>query len=228
MRIPTLLVFQLSLAAGASGCSSKKQTETLGSAGELRVRAAKLGCDLKGSGEVKQNRSFPGHDVTMAGCRVWVGPCNCVIDMHYLATAKTDELLEVNIGTFDCRAGAALERVFQLSDFLFRDDADRSAFHDLLASPPKVTGADPNAAITARRPMRSVVIKGTWSPVVWKDFSPTSAEQAFAEHTMILTIAARTDREYSATTEVGLNFSAGLPVRPCEDGSRRPWERTPQ
>lgn len=230
MKLGFLLVVSLSLAAGMPACSSKKEKQTLGSAAELRVRAAKLGCDLKDSGEVTQDRLFPGQDLRRGSCDASIGPCNCDLQVFYDATAHTDELLRVRIGAFNCPKGSWLQRVFQLSDPLFVEESDRLAYHDLLASPPKVAGADANSIITATRPLRSVVIDGMWVPVMWKEVSPSPADQAFAEETVLVTIEVTSGREYSTTTKASPINPSSARARPpaCADGSLRPWERKAQ
>ncbi len=229
MRVGTSLVLHLGLAVTTCGCSSKTSKQSLGSAAELRVRAASLGCDVKRSGKVVQDRLFPGRDVRTEGCHASVGPCNCLIEVYYYATADTDELLKVKIAAFNCQRGSSLEKIFRLSDPLILDEADRAAFHALLAAPPKVEGADANSRITATRPLRSVVIDGWWEPVVWKDFSPSPADQAFGEENVLVSITLKSEGEHDTTTESSpTNFSREPSPNPCRDGTLRPWEARPQ
>lgn len=213
----------LPLGASLLACGSSPPP-TLGDARELLVRAVRVGIDAK---ENPQPVSRNGQNTLEGSGDSWVGPCNCLIRFGYEATLE-HRVKTVQLGLFDCRKNAALDRVFSLVDPLFQRDDDRAAFHALLASPPRIDGADPGASISAKRVFSATVVRGTWEPVVWKEFPLHTAEdQAFAEETVMLWIEPRTkDDDTEETKASDLNFSSnGLTPRRCRDGSTRPWER---
>ncbi len=216
----------LLLTANLFGCGSSP-SPALGDAQELLVRAVRVGVDAKENPLPVTDVRFHGQSLREGGGDSWVGPCNCRIMFDYLATPE-HQLKYVHLALFDCRKHVALDRVFSLVDPLFQRDDDRAAFHALLASPPKIDGADPGASISAKRVFSATVVRGTWEPVVWKEFPLHTAEdQAFAEETVMLWIEPRTkDDDTEETKASDLNFSSnGLTPRRCRDGSTRPWER---
>lgn len=204
------------------GCGASPPS-TLGDAQELVVRAVRAGIDAKESAKP----SSSGQGFREGGGEGWTGPCNCRVILSYRATPE-DQIVNVHFGLFECRKGVALDRVFAVLDPVFRREDDRAAFHALLASPPKVDGADPTASISATRAFSATVVHGTWEPVVWKDLPLENAEdRAFAEETVMLWIQPRTkDNDTEETTASDLNFSSNVPKPSrCRDGSARPWER---
>ena len=191
--------------------ASCKRQRSLGSVDVARRAAVSAGCDLS-TGKFEST------------CRVWVGPCNCALSVQTLAGDELDDLQLIGADLSQCPFNTSPDRLFPIIDPFLRDDDHRVAVHALLASRPRIAGADDFSTIEIHKTIGGVRVEVKWRPDVYRGVDMASlANRAHMPQRISVTLKTASTDFPEETNVVPTEPQYGKPLY-CQDGTLRPWE----
>ncbi len=182
----------------------------------LSTVAAAAGCDLKIT------------DASEATCQVWLGPCNCTLDVEAdgnfgpEADGISDGIGRLEIHLSDCISGHGMDRVIAMLEPLL-PESEREGLRAVVAAPPRNSPLDSISIVGTH--LAPLAIAVMWSPAQWSEVSDTPVNRAYAEQTVSISVYPTT--EVAGPTVVkpeSQRVDAWHPTA-CQDGATRPWER---